>query len=193
MGFQSPTSQVPYYHSTPYGQFLQKWLGEQGTVLVRGVNGEFTGEMVRRFARDVLQAEPRYVIILGGTNDLGANIPPSQIFRNLVNLYDQAQAAFINPVAVTVPSLRVTDEIQEAEFLRTHVAWRVELNHSIQDYCRTSNIPCVDLFSNTIEEESSMLLAQYSNDGVHLSTQGYELLGQLLWDRVWVNEYGARP
>ncbi|MGB0910152.1 MAG: SGNH/GDSL hydrolase family protein [Nitrospirales bacterium] len=192
-GFQAPTIEVPYYQETPYGAFLQKWFGPRGTVIVRGVNGELTRDMVQRFARDVPTGSSHSVVILGGTNDLSAQVPTTRIIKNLARLYEDAQAAQIHPVAVTIPSLRIVDGLEGAEFLREHIARRLELNQLIMSHCRMAEIPCIDLFSETRDETSSQLATVYSNDGLHLSTDGYELLAQLLWDQVWANDFGARP
>ena len=55
-----------------------------GEVLVRGICGELTGEMVMRFRADVLADKPAWVLILGGTNDLGCNAAPAEIMRYAV-------------------------------------------------------------------------------------------------------------
>ena len=189
VGYQSPTSDIPYYHTTPYGALLQEWFGERATVNIRGINGELTGEMVERFARDVLEDSPHFVIILGGTNDLGANISVTEIFKNLSTMYEQARKNSVYPIAVTVPSLRISGEGVAQEFLTTHIERRYALNQSLMDYCGTSGIPCIDFFSKTVEEDTSLLAAQYSNDGIHLSTAGYEMLAQMLWSQVWASQY----
>lgn len=189
VGYQSPTDEVPYYHATPYGERLHAWLGEHGTVLIRGVNGEMTSEMVRRFSRDVLESQPAMVIILGGTNDLGANMRPDCIFNNLVTLYDQARAASIFPVAITVPSLRSATPDDDHAVLRSQIAYRMELNQLLVNHCHVSDIPCIDLFTRTSDPESHLLASEYSNDGLHLSSQGYRLLAQLLWDHLWAHKY----
>lgn len=189
VGYQSPTAEVPYYHATPYGELLQAWLGEKGTVSIRGVNGEMTSEMVRRFSWDVLESQPDMVIILGGTNDLGADIEPERIFNNLVTLYDQARNALISPVAITVPSLRSAIHNDDHDFLSTYIECRMELNQWLMNYCQASNMPCIDLFTRTSEPESHLLASKYSNDGLHLSSQGYQLLAQLLWDHLWAKQY----
>jgi len=189
VGYQSPTAQAPYYHATPYGELLQAWLGEKGTVFIRGVNGEMTSEMVRRFSCDVLESKPDVVIILGGTNDLGANKRPESIFNNLVTLFDQARTASISPVAVTVPSLRSAIHDEALDAMRPHIERRMELNQLLKDHCQASNIPCIDLFSKTSEPESLLLTSEYSNDGLHLSTKGYQVLAQMLWDQLWATQY----
>ena len=198
VGYQSPTADNPEYRETPYGDYLQHQLGQNHWVVISGLNGELTTGMVNRFRQDVLERSPRYVIILGGTNDLGWNRTPSNIFKSLAMMYDQAQAGGITPIAVTVPSLRPLQipnfsgaselplsDNAEWQMISSHIERRVELNGRIQEYCVSKNIPCVDLFSETAEADSKLLALSYSNDGLHLSTPGYKLLADLLWIKVF--------
>ena len=198
VGFQSPTPDCPGYRATPYGEYLQERLGPAHRVAISGLNGELTAEMVNRFRPDVLERSPQYVIILGGTNDLGWDRSPSDIFANLSMMYDHSQELDILPVAVTVPSLRPQQMMGLSEtgeshlsnstewrIIRSHIERRIELNGQIQNYCVSREIPCVDLFFETAEPESRLLAPSYSNDGLHLSTAGYKLLADLLWRQVF--------
>src|SRR5438105_250634 len=109
-GYQSATPpDQPFIQETPYGGFLQQRLGARARVAISGICGELTGEMVLRFRRDVLRHAPAYVVILGGTNDLGCNAQPEEIMRNLLKMHELARADGIRSVAVTVPSLRSED------------------------------------------------------------------------------------
>ena len=186
-GFQSPTPENPAGQETPYGQFLQEWLGAAVDIRVSGICGELTSEMAMRFRRDVLQQQPSHVVLLGGTNDLGWNAQPAGIMRNLVKMYEQARASKIIPIPVTVPSIRVeaTGGGPDAEaWIEQHLARRVELNGLIQGYALSHNVPWIDLFAATAEPFTRRLAAQYSNDGLHLTTSGYRLLARLLYDQV---------
>src|SRR6185312_6512508 len=106
-GFQSPTRDNPTGRETPYGRFLQSYLGDVVEIRTSGICGELTGEMIVRFQRDVLDRQPGYVPILGGTNDLGWNASPSDIMCNLAMMYEQTLAMGGMPLPVTVPSIRV--------------------------------------------------------------------------------------
>lgn len=190
-GFQSPTPENPAGQETPYGQFLQEWLGASVEIRVSGICGELTGEMAMRFRRDVLQQQPSHVVLLGGTNDLGWNAQPADIMRNLVKMYELARASKIIPIPVTVPSIRVeaTGGGPDAEaWIEQHLVRRVELNGLIREYAVSHNVPWIDLFAATAEPSTRRLAAQYSNDGLHLTTSGYRLLARLLYDEVF-----ARP
>ena len=175
-GFQSPTPLCPEAVETPYGTLLQGRLRGRAQVRVSGVCGELTSEMAVRFERDALDCKPAYAVILGGTNDLGWNLPPQEIMRNLVEMYEQARAGGVQAITVTVPSVRGFDD---------HIPRRYELNAMIHEYCVGHSLPCVDLFTATAEPETHRLAARYSNDGLHLTTAGYDLLATLLYEEVF--------
>ncbi len=180
-GFQSPTRDNPTGQETPYGQFLQSHVGDGVQVRISGICGELTGEMVLRFSRDVLAHQPRYVLILGGTNDLGWNASPSEIMGNLATMYEQTLAMGGVPIPVTVPSIRVEDTSGSQEgqqCVAAHLARRSQLNKLIQDHACSKGIACVDLFTVTVEPESGQLASIYSNDGIHLTTAGYRLFAE---------------
>jgi acyl-CoA thioesterase I len=176
VGYQSPTWDCPTGRVTPYGRYLQEILGNTAKVSVRGINGELTSQMVSRFERDVISRRPDTVVILGGTNDLGWGIQPEEIMKNLAAMYELATSSQIQPVAVTVPSIRGHDSLIPA---------RQQLNQLIFEYCQNQKIPCVDLFTATAEPETLRLAEPYSNDGLHLTTEGYRLLAERMAEQVF--------
>ncbi len=180
-GFQSPTRENPSGRDTPYGQFLQSHLGDAVEIRVSGICGERTEEMVARFRRDVLDHQPNYVPILGGTNDLGWNASPHDIIDNLIRMYDQVLRIGSLPIPVTVPSIRVEDAAgsrEGQEWVQEHVGRRRQLNQLIQEYADSKDVAYVDLFAATAEPESGQLAETYSNDGIHLTTAGYRLFAE---------------
>lgn len=192
-GFQTPTPENQGAVATPYGRFLQEALGSRATVAVSGICGEMTGEMLMRFRADVLAHHPAFVIILGGTNDLGWNGRPAEIMRNLLKMYELARASGTEPVGVTVPSLRASQTADGGAgepLTQDHISRRLELNGLISDYCRSKSIACVDLFSATADTDTRLLALRYSNDGLHLTTAGYRRLATLLFDQVLAPRLG---
>ena len=183
-GYQSPTRGYPLPKETPYGHFLQLRLGAAARMRTSGVCGELTAQMLERFRRDVLDHHPYAASVLGGTNDLGWDLPPESILQNLVQMYDQAQQAGIRCVAMTVPSIRLGEGEHE------HIVRRQLLNRLIQQACDARGMPCVDLFTATLEAGTLQLADAYCNDGLHLTTAGYELMATLAYDqafRTWLS------
>lgn len=180
-GFQSPTKDNPTGRGTPYGQFLQWFLDGAAQVSVSGICGELTGDMVERFQRDVLDHQPDYVPILGGTNDLGWNASPDEILRNLCTMYERTLSMGAVPIPVTVPSIRVEDALgsrEGLEWVAEHLARRSRFNKLIQDFARSESLACVDLFDATVDPKNGQLAESYSNDGIHLTTAGYRLFAE---------------
>jgi alpha-L-fucosidase len=137
----------------------------------RGVSGEVTEEMLARFEVDVIDAHPDVVIVLGGSNDLGWGIEPSEILGNLIGMYDRAQERGIRPVACTVPSVLGWDE---------GIKPRLELNRLIREHCERSSIVCVDVFSATCDADMR-LKQEYSDDGLHLTPLGYRAMADAVF------------
>lgn len=204
-GYQSSGLGGEVCTDTPYGEFLQSWLGSRGTVTVSGICGEVTEDMMERFHRDVERQHPEAVVILGGTNDLGSGLQPPLIMKNLQHLYRQAQAAGMQAVGVTVPSICVSEESVMMptavsglvargipQWIQSHIESRRSLNGMIQDTCQAMGMACVDLYSGTSEGEDGLLAAAYSNDGLHLSTAGYERFAELVWQVLFETRFG-RP
>lgn len=176
VGYQSPSPQNPMGKPTPYGRFLKDLIGNSVEIVIKGTSGELTGAMVIRLDRDVISKRPDYVIILGGSNDLGWGSHPSEIMRNLVTMYERARSASIQPVSVTIPSIRGFDPL---------IPPRHVLNNLIIEYCQAKQQPFVDLFRATSEPETLRLAEKYSNDGLHLTTEGYRLLAEMLYNEVF--------
>jgi acyl-CoA thioesterase I len=175
-GFQSPSAENPTALATPYGGFLEEFLRDRAIVGISGICGERTGEMVQRFRRVVLEQNPTYTVILGGSNDLGWDISLDRIIRHLEIMYEQAFAEGVKPIAVTVPSIRGLDR---------YIPGRKELNHLLSELCSRQNIPWIDLFTATAEADTGRLAEEYSNDGLHLTTAGYRLFATLLYERIF--------
>ncbi|MEO5357405.1 MAG: GDSL-type esterase/lipase family protein [Nitrospirae bacterium YQR-1] len=178
VGFQSPTYERPWYEETPYADFLKEKMHFKADFIVSGVSGQLTSDMAERFESDVLDLQPNYVIILGGTNDLGWGVTISEIVENLTGMYQRSIANGITPVAVTVPSIRGFDSA---------IAPRVMLNSMIMQSSADMGFHCIDLFAATCEKDTLALASEYSNDGLHLSTEGYRVIADLLYDEVFRN------
>jgi len=186
-GYQPPGSGSPLPKSTPYTDPLKKMIDgalEKANKLQlldvtfynKGVSGELTSDMLRRLEGDVLSVKPNYAIILGGSNDIGWSVEPSDILENLVQMYEKSTSANIEVVACMVPSIIG----QEA-----YVKPRLELNELIADYCFENELVCVDLFSATADPKTKMLDKKYSSDSLHLNTAGYMKMAEVIFNQAF--------
>ncbi|MCS7115935.1 MAG: GDSL-type esterase/lipase family protein [Nitrososphaerota archaeon] len=179
VGFQSNN---PFMPPTPYTHYLTlkieemfKELKEGRSVYIynKGIVGDLTSGMLHRFYDDVISLKPEYVIILGGSNDIGWGFPPSMVFKNLEKMYSTARKHGIEPIACTIPSILGFDSL---------IPPRIELNNLIKDYCEKNKVPLADLFTITSDPNTKRLREEYSDDGLHLTTEGYKKIADVIFE-----------
>jgi len=182
VGLQIGFNGINPFKITPYTEFLEKivssyLISKEVNLKVKiiniGVSGEHTDDMLLRIDRDVINQKPHYVIIIGGTNDIGWYKKPNYIFQNLKKMYEKTKINNIEPVACTIPSILGFDEF---------ISPRIELNEQIRNEANRMRLWLVDLFSSTAEPNTNRLLDKYSSDGLHLNTVGYKKLAETLFD-----------
>ena len=166
----------------PYTRFLQQHLIKFCSlnsltdlyiqIINRGVNGNLTSDMLLRFRWDVLNTHPTHVIILGGTNDLGWALPVDQIFANLTEMYTQACEHNIIPICCAVPSILGWD---------AGIPPRIQLNTHIQEYCHKNRLQFIDLFTQACDSQTKRLLGEYTSDGLHFNTLGYQKMADIIY------------
>ena len=142
-------------------------------VLNKGLNGDLTSGMLERFSADVVDERADYVIILGGTNDIGWGVSLRMVSDNLTRMYDSARKERIGAVACSVPSILGCDEL---------ILPRLQLNATIEAEARKRAMPFLDFFSATADQATCRLLEDYSADGLHLNAIGYSRLGGVVFD-----------
>ncbi len=73
-----------------YPSILSGYLGRK--VINAGVSGDTTGDALKRIKRDVLEQDPRMVIVILGGNDFLLKLPEEETFRNLEKIVDLIQS-----------------------------------------------------------------------------------------------------
>ncbi len=128
--------------------------------------------MLQRFEAEVIQPAPAAAVILGGSNDLGWGIPLAEVLENLEQMYREAQAARIIPIACSIPSILGGD---------SYIPPRLALNSKIRKRAEELGIPFADLFSATAESSPPhRLRADLTLDGLHLTAEGYRIFAGVI-------------
>lgn len=143
----------------------------------RGIGGQTTPQMLLRFRQDVIDLEPSLVLILAGTNDIAGNTGPmtlEEIRDNILSMVELAKSNNIIPVVCSVlpaydypwrPGLQPNIKIPE-------------LNTMLSQMAEEKDIPYLDYFSAMTDERNG-LPKELTTDEVHLTSKGYEILGEL--------------
>jgi lysophospholipase L1-like esterase len=164
------------------------------TVINRGVSGEETGDMLRRFDRDVVAARPAAVLIWGHVNDITRSKPERleatklatrEHYRRMIN---KARAARVDVILATeVPWTEATGFLNELRAYIGHLrgkqsyAQRVsahvrELNAFVRELATREGAVLLDFERVFANEEGTRRIQFSAEDGSHISQAGYEAL-----------------
>lgn len=143
----------------------------------RGIGGQTTIEMLLRFRADVVNLNPKVVVILAGTNDVAENLGPTTpetIEGHLASMVDIAEAHRLRVVLCSILPVGMypwRKRIQPVEKIRTLNSW-------IKGYAEGRGVVYVDYYSK-MEDEKHAMKKELSDDGVHPNAAGYAVMREL--------------
>jgi lysophospholipase L1-like esterase len=166
-------------------------------VLNRGVGGEETADMLRRFDNDVVAARPDAVLIWGHVNDITRSSPESieatkaAARQHYVEMFEKARAAGIEVVIATeIPWTEPTGlmntvrawigELRGKQSYAERVTGHVrELNRYLREEAARNGWILLD-FERAFANESGTRNPEFAAaDGSHISQAGYAALTAL--------------
>lgn len=144
----------------------------------RGISGQTTAQMLLRFYPDVIALQPKAVVILAGTNDIGGNLGPvsmESIEQNLAAMSDMAQA---NNIKVVIAALTPVCDYHRPQTVSRPPEKILELNRWIKQYTASHHLGYLDYFTSTVDDKG-FFKAEITGDGLHPNAAGYEIMGPL--------------
>lgn len=149
-----------------------------GRNINRGISGDTTLGMLRRFAAHVLREHPERVVIMGGINDLLEGVSLVTAEENLYSMYEQARKAGI----VLVPAVCVMpdyDKLLENNMFYPGMAWLPQqlnaLAQWIRGYAKDNTCTCLD-FAQEFPKYTADGYIRYFSDGVHPNARGHAVM-----------------
>ncbi len=142
----------------------------------RGIGGQTTSQMLVRFRQDVIELQPRAVVLLAGTNDIAGNTGPvseATVAGHVASMAELARAHGIRVLLVSVlPAKRYYWAPEHRPAARI-----VALNALLKAYAEKQGIAYVDLHTPMADAEQG-LKPEYGADGVHPNAAGYRVMRQ---------------
>jgi lysophospholipase L1-like esterase len=144
----------------------------------RGISGETTPQMLVRFRQDVIDLQPKVVVILGGTNDIAGNTGPMTLEQTEGNLESMAELARARGIPVVLCSVLPAFDYAWAPGMEP-APKIAQLNDWIKSYAARGGIVYVDYYT-PMKDERGGLPATLSKDGVHPLPAGYAIMAPLV-------------
>lgn len=137
-------------------------------------SGDISRDMRERFERDVVPFHPRYLLIMGGTNDLRSeDFTVDFVIENMEAIKEKCRQYGIKPIFLTLPPIN-PENIARAFDEPTDPRWR-EKFAAFNDYLRCQ--PHIDTARAFAAYSADGLLPQWlALDGLHQDIMGKQLI-----------------
>ena len=147
----------------------------------RGISGQTTPQLLIRFRPDVIDLEPKVVVILAGTNDIAGNTGPMRLEDIEANYASIAELARAHDIKVVYSSVLPVHEYTERAgdmFNQRTPAKILALNRWLKEYCAAHGCVYLDYFSAMVDK-NGFLQKDLADDGLHPNKDGYTLMAPM--------------
>ena len=151
----------------------------EGQFINKGINGNTTGDMLRRFERAVLAYQPTHLILMGGINDVVCGESLDRIKHNLKTMIDWALQENIL-VIIGLPT--AVDMKSWENILKRLRTW-------LEEYAREKKLPVIHFEQAFYDKDGNIRTDLLLPDGGHPSSQGY----QEMYDQIDLKIFTAGP
>jgi acyl-CoA thioesterase I len=139
--------------------------------LNRGIRDQSTAQMLVRFRQDVIELEPKVVVIQAGTNDLGGLTGPVTEGMMIENFMSMAELAKVHGIRVVLASvLPVCDCFKNQTAIRPQ-GKIISLNGAIKSYAAQSGSVYLDYYSALATGRN--FKKELTSDGLQPNQAGY--------------------
>ena len=146
--------------------------------LGKGISGQTTAQMIKRFQSDVINYKPKVVVILAGCNDIAQNkgyVAYEEVAENIMRMAELATAA---GAKVAIVSLLPTDyffwntALKPAKQIRT-------MNSILEERVLDAGYTWVDMYSALVVKDGA-IDDNAAYDRLHPSVGGMEMMEQII-------------
>ena len=152
----------------------------------RGIGGQTTPQMLLRFRADVIDLQPKVVVILAGTNDISGNTGPMTLAETGANIASMAELATVNGIKVVLSSvIPVSDTVRRPDgtfYIQTRSrppAKIVAMNDWLKSYSAKNGYTYLDYYSAMVDDRG-FVRSGITFDGLHPNKEGYAIMNPLV-------------
>jgi hexosaminidase len=149
----------------------------------RGISGDLTAGVIHRID-EIIERQPSKVFLMIGTNDLARDISVDSIVRNILWIadyfYQEAPSTklFIQSILPVNSTFgKFGGHTSKGELIKV-------VNKSMQKNASAHHYTYIDVYTR-FRNDSSKLNVRYTNDGLHLTSDGYLLWKHLVYPAVY--------
>ncbi len=164
--------------SITYFYKLEKYFPDMN-VVNSGIGGNVTDNILADMQNRVYQYNPSKVFLLIGTNDLNKGASIDKIVNNIEEIIKEIQTnrPYCEIYLESIYPINKTDDDKvDMDMVNKRDNQDIkEINSRLRSFCDENKITFIDMYKE-LQDESENLKLEYTNDGLHLSDEGYEIV-----------------
>jgi len=149
----------------------------------RGISGQTTAQMLLRFRQDVLNLDPKIVVLLAGTNDIAENKGPTSLEEIVGNIESMSILAIQNNIKVVLCSVLPASDFSWRSGLNP-APKIIKLNGMIKTIAEKYSLIYLD-YHTKMKNDYDGLPASLAPDGVHPNNYGYKIMSSMVSQSIY--------
>ena len=142
----------------------------------RGISGDTTDRLLERLYENVLNKEPKNIVLLIGTNDIGRGLPLSMSVENVSKIIEESKKVCpdINFILQAVYPINrgMRDKFEKRSNKKIDL-----MNKEFIKLSEKYNCIWVDI-TDKLKDETENLKKEYTFDGLHLNVNAYKIVAE---------------
>lgn len=142
----------------------------------RGISGDTTDRLLERLQENVLNIEPKNIVLLIGTNDIGRGLPLSMSIKNVSKIIENTKAVCPDVNFIFQAVYPINRGMRDKFEKRSND--KIELMN--KEFIKLSEkYDCVWLdITDKLKDETGNLKKEYTFDGLHLNVSAYKVIAE---------------
>jgi len=136
-------------------------------------------QLLLRFRQDVLDLQPKAVVIHIGTNDVAENTGPYDPEYTMSNVRSMVELARGKGIKVVLAAVLPATKFEWNRGLGDRSQMIIDLNRRLVEYAESTGVPFVD-YHGALTNSAGGMDQQFAADGVHPTAAGYAVMKKLL-------------
>jgi lysophospholipase L1-like esterase len=144
----------------------------------RGISGQTSPQLLVRFRQDVIDLQPKIVIIHIGTNDIAENTGPYNQAFTLGNIISMVDLAEKNGMEAIIASVLPATQFSWRPKMGDPSAVIIALNEKLQALASDRGLKYID-YHTALKNDANGMDVDLAKDGVHPTMKAYEIMAKL--------------
>lgn len=164
---------------------IEKYYPEIKIKYNSGVSGSTSESLMWICDEAVIKFKPKVMVFLVGTNDLGnTNMrSPREIAMNVKNLFDLISGNLKDIKIIHVSTLPCNEELHgetAGKIMRSNKIIKAVNEEYLEMLKSFKNVIFINAFEEFIDKDTNNIKNNLSEDGLHLTKEGYDLLTKII-------------